>query len=132
MNIFIQEFYFCDLGMILDSLKEIKIQLAIGFLFILGLTIISAVRLMCFQHKLYKYMRENHIEKWKYLTTVLGLGPGMANSWKGIKFLLSKDDLGDTKLLYLKAVCKNSLIYEITGIGGVIIMFCLMAYAYIK
>ena len=132
MNILIGRICFCNPGMILDHLKEMKIQTVIGFLFILGLMFMSAVRLMYTQHKLYKYLRENHTEKWKYLTTFLGLGPGGANSWKGIKFLLSQDYLGDPELLRLKVVCKNSLIYVIIGIGCVIIMFCLMSYAYIK
>jgi hypothetical protein len=103
-----------------------------GFLFILGLTIISAARLMYYQHRCCKYLREKHTEKWKEITTIFGFGPGLVNGIKGMKFLLGKDDLGDPEFLRLKILFRNSLIYLVTGIGATFIMFCITGYAYAK
>ncbi len=103
-----------------------------GFFLILGLTLISAVRCVVLQHKCYKYLREKHTEKWKELTTILGFGPGSVNSLRGMKFLFSKEYLGDPELLRRKVIFRNSLIHTITGIVAVFIMFCIMAYAYTK
>ena len=46
----------------------------------------SLIRFALYQHKLYRYLLENHTEKWKDLTTVLGHGPGYANGYKAFKY----------------------------------------------
>jgi len=84
------------------------------------------------QHKCYKYLREKHTEKWIELTTILGFGPGSVNSLRGMKFLFSKEYLGDPELLRLKVIFRNSLLYTITGLVAVFISFCITAYAYTK
>jgi hypothetical protein len=55
------------------------------------------------------------MEKWKYLTTILGFGPGYANSRRGMKFLFGKDDLGDPEVIRLKTIVRNSFIYLFSG-----------------
>jgi len=76
---------------------------------------ISWIRFMVYQHKLANYLREHHTEKWKYLTTIAGFGPGYANSRKGMKFIFSKEDLNDAELLRLKVITRNSFIHTIGG-----------------
>ena len=87
-------------------------------------TILSMVRFFVFQHRLCRYLLEKHTEKWKYLTSVLGSGPGYANSLRGMKFLFSKDDLGDPEVLRLKVIVRNSFIYALVGMVTVFVTFC--------
>jgi hypothetical protein len=107
-------------------------QATFGFLFILGLTVLSAVRCMFLHHKCYQYLREHHTERWKELTTTFGFGPGLANSRREIKFLLSKEYFDDPELLRIKVKLRNSAVHIVTGILAVFIMFFIMAYAYTK
>ena len=69
---------------------------------------IMMLRCYVYQKKLLRYLIENHTEKWKELTTVWGIGPGMANSFKGFKFLYGKDYLDDDEVLRLKNKIRNS------------------------
>jgi hypothetical protein len=88
--------------------------------------IISAIRFLFYQHKLLNHLLKNHTEKWTELTTVLGFGPGYANSHKGLKFLFSKNYLGDPEVLHLKIIVRNSFIYTIMGMIIVFLTFCVM------
>lgn len=92
----------------------------------IGFTVISICRLVLFQHKLLKYLRENHTEKWKELTTIGGSGPGYANSIRGKKFLFDKCDLDDPEVLRLKVIVRNSYIYALTGFLGTFLFFCII------
>ncbi len=103
-----------------------------GFVVILFVTIISWIRYIIWQHKCYKYLRQEHTEKWKELSTVLGIGPGFANGVRGIKFFCGKEDFGDPEIVYLKVKIRNAFIYAATGVGATIITFFIMAYAYCK
>ena len=97
----------------------------IGILWLFLFSVISGIRMLIVQHKLYEYLRTKHAEKWKYLTTVLGFGPGFANGLKGLKFVFGKDDLGDPEILRLKTIVRNSAIYTVTGMFGTFIIFCI-------
>ena len=90
--------------------------------------IISMIRLQIYQHKLWKYLREKHTEKWKYLTTFLGIGPGYANSFRGSKFIFGKDYLDDPEVLRLKVITRNSAIYVFTGFLAAFISICVMIF----
>ena len=48
------------------------------------------------------YLYENHLEDWKQLTTVPGLGPGNTNSFRTTKFVHSNEDFGDPSVATLK------------------------------
>jgi len=96
----------------------------IALLFIAS--VVSLVRLLIYQHKLYTYLRVHHTEKWKELITILGFGPGCGNSWRWVKFLLGKDDLGDPEVLRLMVIVRNSYIYVVTGFAATFIMFVIM------
>ena len=101
-----------------------------GYLFILGITIISAVRCMIFQHKCYQYLREQHTEKWKELTTIFGFGPGLANGSRAMKFLFSKEYFEDPELLRIKTKFRNSFIHTVTGTLAVVVMFFIFGYVH--
>jgi len=85
-------------------------------------SVVSLVRLVIYQHKLYTYLRVHHTEKWKELTTILGFGPGCGNSWRWVKFLLGKDDLGDPEVLRLMVIVRNSYIGAVTGFLATFLM----------
>jgi len=95
----------------------------IGIIFIFAVTTVSMIRCLVYQHKLFNYLRENHTEKWKELTTVFGLGPGIQNSLRGSRFLFGKDYLDDTEVLRLKVIARNSAIYTATGFFAMFIAF---------
>ena len=67
------------------------------------------------QFRFYRYLRDNHFEKWKYLTSFLCFGPGCANSFRGMPFLYNSDDLGDKAVLMYKIKIRHSILYAITG-----------------
>ncbi len=84
------------------------------------------VRLLMLQHKLFEYLRENHFEKWKELTTILGFGPGYANGFRGIPFLYSKDDLGDPEVRWLKVKVRNSFALVLLTMLGTFLTFVVL------
>jgi hypothetical protein len=86
--------------------------------------------MMIMQYKLMNYLRQNHYEKWKYLTTVPGLGPGYANNFLGIAFLFSGEDLGDSEMMRMKIIIRNSLIYTLTGMMAAFITFFMLFMLY--
>ena len=93
----------------------IKYGLYGGFILLVAHAIISMIRCLIYQAKLFKYLQAKHIEKWKYLTTVWRFGPGCVNNIRGIGFLFSKDDLGDPEVLRLKVIVRNAFIHTVTG-----------------
>jgi len=101
------------------------------FLFLL-FTIVSIVRCIASLYKLNRHIREKHTEKWKYLTTLPGFGPGCKNDIRMLKFVFGKDDLGDPEVLRLKVIVRNSIIYHITGIVAVFIMSVLIMLFHAK
>ena len=109
-----------------------KYGLYLGIFMLSSLTIVSIVRSVVFLYKLNKHLREKHTEKWKYLTTIPGFGPGCKNDLRVLKFLFSKDDLGDPELLHFKIIARNSIIYMVTGLGAVSILLFMLAQIYPK
>jgi len=105
-----------------------KLDYYIGILpFVIA--IFSMIRFLVFEHRLYKYLRENHTEKWKELTTIFGLGPGYANSRKARKFIFGKCDINDPELIRLMVITRNSYIYMVTGfIAGFLTFFFLTIF----
>jgi len=79
-----------------------------------------------------KYLLEKQTEKWKELTTVLGFGPGYANSFRGLKFLFSKEYLGDPEVLRLKVIVRNSYIYTFIGMVAIFLAFWLLVVFCLK
>ncbi len=92
---------------------------------LLGASVISWARLYIFQRKLFDYLRENHPDTWKELTTVLMFAPGYANSRRTRKFLFSKDDLGDPEVLHLKVTTRNSHLCTVAGFAGIFLLWVL-------
>lgn len=90
--------------------------------------IISALRCLFYQHKLLKYLLKNHTEKWKYITTVLGFGPGYANGLRVIKFLFGKDYSDDPEVLRLKTIVRNAFIHTFGGMITTFTTFVLMVW----
>jgi hypothetical protein len=46
--------------------------------------------------RLMNYLKQNHRQKWEYITSGPGFGPGGVNSFRSLRFIYSGDDLGDT------------------------------------
>ena len=53
-------------------------------------------------HRLMKYLKMNHREKWEYITYVPLFGSGGVNAFRTLPFLFSKDDLSDNAVFELK------------------------------
>jgi len=77
--------------------------------------VIGWAKFAIYQHKLMGYLLENHTEKWKELTTVLGIGPGWGNSIKILKFMFGKDDLNDPEVFRLKRKIRSSCTAMLLG-----------------
>ena len=82
----------------------------LGVFLIFSVIILSVVRMAILGNAYSHYLRKNHFEKWKEITTVFGVGPGMLNSYRAFKFLYSKDDLGDKQLMIMKTKLRNAWI----------------------
>jgi len=87
----------------------------IGLLVLGGVTIISMIRGLVFQHKLWDHLRSNHTEKWQDLTFIGKWGLGLANGQKAIAFLFSREDLNDAEVLRLKVLTRNSFVLQLAG-----------------
>ena len=59
--------------------------------------------------RLSNYLNRHHREKWEYLTSGPGFGPGGYNSFRSLPFLFSKDDLNDPHVRSLKGHCRSFL-----------------------
>ena len=84
------------------------------------------VRSLRLQHKFFVYLRENHFEKWKELTTILGFGPGLANGFRSIPFLWGRDDLSDPDVQRLKAKVRNSITLVLLTMLGTFLTFVVL------
>jgi len=56
------------------------------------------------------YLASHHREKWEWLTTVPGLGPGNVNSFRSLPWLFSSDDLNDPTIAALKIANRRFII----------------------
>jgi hypothetical protein len=101
-----------------------------GWLGVCGfLLILSWVTTVFNSFKLQNYLKNNHYDKWRELTSVGKIGPGLVNPFKGLAFL-SKEMEGDEQLLRLQDRTKISVRYSvicgitfiISLVGGFIIL----------
>jgi len=99
-----------------------KFIIPYSFLIIMAIfVLISIIRLMVYLYKLDRLLFKKHTEKWKYLTTLLGFGPGCQNPVRNLPFLFSNEDFGDKEVLRLKIIVKHSLLYVLTGLPALAI-----------
>ena len=96
------------------------------------LCVLLAIRLLRLQHKLYVYLRETHFEKWQELTTILGFGSGLANSYRGIPFLYGKDDLDDPEVRKQKLKVRKSIAWVFLTMLGTILTFIILVCLSLK
>ncbi|MCK5566014.1 MAG: hypothetical protein KAJ07_12275 [Planctomycetes bacterium] len=101
-----------------------KMFLIMGFIMFAGL-FFFLFKAGIDQHKLRKYLKDNYIEKWTYLTTFLFFGPGGTNGIRCLKFLFSNDLNSDKTLLKLKVSVKTSFMCFIIGMPATAIVFFL-------
>jgi len=72
--------------------------------------------LFVLQLRFSNYLRKNHFEKWKYLTSSSWFGPGGGNSLRGIPFLYGDDDLNDKNIELYKIKMRHLILYILTGV----------------
>lgn len=101
------------------------------FLFFMAYILFAGGRLLMYQHKLFLYLQENHLEKWKELTTILGYGPGYLNSFRSLKFIYGKDYLDDPEVLRLKVVIRNSITYVFLGFMATFVVLLMYAILFV-
>jgi hypothetical protein len=104
-----------------------RIGLYAGLVLFFAFTVISMVRAAIYQHRLYRYLLMNHTETWEELTTIGGIGPGMLNSRRGMKFLLGPEYLNDPEVLRMKVIVRNSFLYVISGMLATFFWMCVIA-----
>ena len=110
------------------SQKERLMQTALytGLILFCVFVPVSLIRAMILQKRYYCHLRQNHPEIWEETTTVLGTGPGMQNSYRGLKFLLSRDDTDDVKLHALKASVRNAFVCFLAGSTAIFIVLAII------
>ena len=89
------------------------------------LLFVSVFRTMFYGYKLDKLVREKYPEKWKYITTIPGFGPGCTNGIRSARFLWGDDDFGDAEVLRLKIIVKRAWIYSLTSMPAMAISFAI-------
>ena len=73
--------------------------------------VICTIRLAYYTFKLDHYLRDNHTEKWKELTTIQGLGYGFQNPFRQMPFIFNKEDFGDKEVLRCKVKIRNHVLF---------------------
>ena len=94
----------------------------IEVIFFFSLFVFSGLRMTMLMCQVGHYLRENYFEKWKEITTYLGIGPGMGNSYRAFKFIFSAEDFGDNQLVLLKSKSRKAIIFFLTGVIAIPIM----------
>ena len=103
-----------------------QIGLYVGLISFCVFVPVSLIRGMVLPKRYYRYLRQNHPKVWEDITTVFGIGPGMRNSYRGLKFFLSHEDIDDTNLRAMKASVRNAIIYFFTGSVGIFIILAII------
>lgn len=70
---------------------------------------ISGLNFLLKTHRLYTYLMDAHYERWKHITTVPGMGPGMSNPLRGVDYLFGDQDEDDPQVARLRLAVKKSL-----------------------
>lgn len=76
----------------------------------LALVGISIGNVLITSHKLYGHLMDAHYDRWRHITSVGGMGPGMANTLRGLDYLFSDQDDDDPQVVRLRAAVKRSLL----------------------
>ncbi len=74
------------------------------------------------QRRLFRYLEEHHHDRWCYLTSGPFWGPGGANGFRGLPYILGDQDNDDPKIVVLKAAVKRSLLCAISVFGAMVLM----------
>lgn len=98
-----------------------------GILMFMMVTVVSMISLIITRRKYGRYLRENYTENCEYLASTVCFGIGFWNSLKGVKFLFSRENIGDPELSRLRFRFKWSIIYTVTSLVGVFIMVFITA-----
>jgi len=96
---------------------DIVIFLIVLFTFILVFILIG-IYVIFFSEKLNSYLKKNKYQRWSYLTTFLGFGPGARNSARWMSYIFSKMDNKD----------KNIFLYKKKIKLGIKILFIILAF----
>jgi len=92
-------------------------------IFMFGLFIIVGVFYSVSHMRLLNYLKKNHYEKWKELTTTLYFGSGSTNGMRVMDFLDSKETLDDSIVSKLKSECKKIILLSIVHAISFIVLF---------
>jgi hypothetical protein len=74
----------------------------------LAVFVCCLLRLLIVQHRLMSYLERHHHERWCYLTSVGNAGPGLANGFRSVPYLYSKDDEEDPEAARPKLLVRRS------------------------
>lgn len=77
-----------------------------------------------------KYVFSNHYDRWCYLTSGPGWGPGGVNSIRWLRYILSDQDNDDPQIIALKAATKRGRFY-VFGYFALMLLLALMAGAFV-
>jgi len=77
--------------------------------------LLSGIMIAIRQHALYKYLKNNVYDRWCELTSIGRFGPGLLNSWRGIRYIYSDRDSALEEVRLLKDSIKIWIRYLVCG-----------------
>ena len=87
------------------------------------LLVVSLCRAFIYGYTLNSLVCDKYPDKWKYITTIPGCGPGGVNAIRADRFLFSDEDFGDKEVFRLRIIVKRSWIYVLTAVPAIGIVF---------
>ena len=109
--------------------KIYPLNLEIFCMFFLFIFFILGVIYCVYHVKLLNYIEKNYHEKWKELTTILGLGPGVSNGFRIGKFLDSEETFDDPIVEKLKSEVRSTGL--LCFVNFIIILSCLLIFIFL-
>ena len=85
---------------------------------------ITVIYNLFYNLKLSLYLRKHRFKRWRYLTTLLGVGPWMNNPFRWIPYVFNNLDTLDKTILHYKRILRSGLkIFTISFAIFIVLLF---------
>jgi hypothetical protein len=77
---------------------------------------------------LHNYIKKNHYNRWKKITSIWTFGPGLSNPFRSIPYLFNDEDIEDKEVLKNKQKVKYGLYAILFSFTVMIIIICILIF----